>query len=149
MREILFKAKIKEWREQPEANRWVEGSLYCDEFGHVFILPSYTNIGESYGGHWWIDDGMDRVDPKTVCQYTGLTDKNGVKIFENDIVRNCEEVSEMYVVKYYAHKGYPAFDCEPEMYYDCNGLSYLVEVMTSEVVGNIFDNPEMVERGVK
>ena len=52
MREILFKAKLKEWREQPEANRWVEGSLYCDNSGHVFILPNYTNIGASYGGHW-------------------------------------------------------------------------------------------------
>lgn len=77
MREILFKAK------RTDTGDWVEGFL-CKH-------PSAIQIGET--SPWWIhvppmdpDDkgGMFNVDPETVCQYTGLTDKNEIKAFEND-----------------------------------------------------------------
>lgn len=69
MREILFKAK-----------RWSDGKWV---YGDLNQLQDSTII------HWY-NNGCrvaDEVDPSTVCQYTGLTDKNGKKIFEGDIVR--------------------------------------------------------------
>lgn len=69
MREILFKAK--RWRD----GKWVYGDL--------------NNLQDSVIIHWY-NNGCrvsDEVDPSTVCQYTGLTDRNGKKIFEGDIIR--------------------------------------------------------------
>ena len=69
MREILFKAKRLDSRD------WVEGFFWKDIWGD----------GESC---YILYDGEDyEVDPSTVCQYTGLTDRNGKKIFVGDIVR--------------------------------------------------------------
>ena len=69
MREILFKAK--RWRD----GKWVYGDL--------------NNLQDSVIIHWY-NNGCrvsDEVDPSTVCQYTGLTDKNGKNIFEGDVLK--------------------------------------------------------------
>lgn len=67
MLEILFKAK------RLDNGEWVEGYLYrLGEALNPFIMCKNRN-GESF-----------EVDPSTVCQYTGLTDKNGKQIFEGD-----------------------------------------------------------------
>lgn len=133
MREILFRGK------RLDNGEWVEGDLrhggYVNNDSETYIMKS------DYALH------NIPVDPKTVCQFTGLTDKNGVKVWEGDIVRDCDEENEVFVVKYYAHSGYAAFDVEPEINCDCNGLSYLMELGSAEVIGNIFDNPELVEGG--
>lgn len=138
MREILFKGK------RVDNGGWVEGSCIITEkeayivFG-VETMPIDSECCDLYATEWY------QVDPETVGQYTGLKDKNGVKIFENDIIRDCNEDNEVFTVKYYAHRRYPAFDCEPEMHCDCNGLSYLMETGELAVIGNIFDNPELLE----
>ena len=70
MREILFKAK------RLDNGEWVEGYLYrLGETLNPFIMCKNRN-GESF-----------EVDPSTVCQYTGLTDKNGKKVFEWDVLK--------------------------------------------------------------
>ena len=78
MREILFKAKRLENRE------WVEGSLISFADGGRAILPSKSAALCKKGASLFFTVNCLEVDPSTVCQYTGLTDRNGAKVFEND-----------------------------------------------------------------
>lgn len=73
MREILFKAK------RVDNGEWVEGDLQHNEIGDTWISKLTSDLN-GLGGLF------ENVDSKTVCQFTGLTDKNGVKIFEYDKV---------------------------------------------------------------
>lgn len=87
-----------------------------------------------------------RVIKETICQYTGLTDKNGNKIFEGDIV-GCFCNTQMFQVKWCDIRGGYFLDdvvmcggSEPAP--EC--LGNLVD--TIEVIGNIYDNPELLEK---
>ena len=80
---------------------------------------------------------------------TGLTDKNGKEIFEGDIIRikeDDEEEGRVYSVAYFGDKDYPAFDTIPHVDYDSNGLSYAKATCEIEVIGNIYENKELLPK---
>ena len=125
-------------------NAWIYGYYFYDDF----YKKAYITIG-NYCIRADVESPNKRlltvfeVIPETVGQYTGLTDKNGKKIFEGDIVKSCE-YDDVYFVKYFDDKNYPAFDCVPDVpLCECNGLSFLVNTEGCEIIGNIHDNPEL------
>lgn len=126
MREILFRGK------RVDNGEWVQGwlcsSTFLDNTITTILVPC-----EIFGFD------MVVVDPETVGQFTGLTDKNGKKIFEGDIL-NCItsdfDGSEKYV---YNFKITDITDFERMGFLDfCNEL---------EVIRNIHDNPELMKGG--
>lgn len=122
MREYLFRGKMI-------ANgKWSEGNLLVTKQG-CCITPDATVLG-SYGA----------VDPETVGQYTGLTDKNGTKIFEGDIVKYGDTVHN---VVFEQRNGTAYFGL---VYSTLETLSfgYYQDLKQIEVIGNIYDNPELV-----
>lgn len=134
MREILFRAKEK------ETGIWVEGDLVrdLDCFGE-----NKTCIYQITGKGCW---RKYFVDPETVCQYTGLTDKDGRKIFEGDIVKTSQ-----YGVDDGNGHNYAGFDTFSVEFSDgsfCLKNKWrrfnLRPQRDFEVIGNIFDNPELI-----
>ena len=126
MREILFKAK------RIDNGEWVEGFLYvCGRTGEVEIS-------------WYNEEiNMERytaiVDPETVCEYTGLVDSKGNKIFEHDILMNerTERSEELFYGEFNCSccnsvYGYYTNDCVDLRRLECDN-SYIV------VCGNKFD----------
>lgn len=128
MREILFRGKDL----SGVLNRsWIFGSLDTTEKEH----PSIIYL-DRFGNRCRIS-----VDPKTVGQYTGLTDKNGKKIFEGDILKNIES-DEIVDICYSG--------CSFRYSYNNSIYGYSVDdiedgILTDEfeVIGNIYDNPEL------
>ena len=155
IRTIIFRGKRKdngEWIYGNFVRGCVDDFAYIVEFGNKELCRNYVE-----------------VVPETVGQYTGLTDNNGKRIFEGDIIRyadlydyNCylesidnpevydnidlgniwtiDEV--VYGIKY----GYPAFDLNKHDF-EANGLSELSESgqYFYEVIGNIHDNPKLLK----
>ena len=85
-----------------------------------------------------------------LMQYTGLLDKGGKEIYEGDIVKyNCDYNDEdtLHQVKWFGDEGYPAFDLEPSLDVEMNGLSLVDsndEGYTLEIIGNIYSNPKLL-----
>ena len=125
MREILFRGK------RIDNGEWVEGGYRHEKIGEyytsVFIVKHLTS------GVW----ENHRVVPATVGQYTGLTDKNGKKIFEGDIVNFSDNL-------YYIIFVDGCFRiCRNRQY------SYTLHNLHSafEIIGNIHDNPGLLKGG--
>lgn len=121
MREILFRGK------RLGDGEWVDGSLFIDEKKDKHeILVGYVN----YRVCW-------EVDPESVGQFTGLTDMNGQKIFEGDIISGYDN---NYVCEWdEGNVEFTVFDGKESF-----GIAY-ADYMHMEVIGNIHDNPELLE----
>ena len=178
MREILFKAK------RTDNGEWVEGLYFKvpkDEFGARVIcengiLPNYlkphdyyryyiiqNNTEDNSKLYGTIASDSHEIDLETLCQYTGIKDKDGNRIFENDIVQ-------------YNHRKYPELEyphsepvsIKPTKYKRNYKVEYVNTKFTyglrlrnksihflitkssidnhgAKIIGNIFDNPELLE----
>ena len=142
----LFKGK------RIDNGEWVEGALFNGE-SHCIIVQEkkfspYSEHGCKIVGY--------EVDRDTICQCTGLKDKNGKLIWENDVVKkhfysiyddcvNSEEYIGVVKLKDFAwvvdsFKG--EYKCAIPIF---EVMSYSEDVKHFEVIGNIFDNPELLE----
>ena len=127
----LFKAK------RLDNHYWILGFLSVNKTGKYFIRPICGSALSS-----------EEVDKNTICQCTGLKDRNGKLILENDIVA--------YWDTYSTENGWAEADCIGKVVWDDETLSFQVtnrlsaesyEVLDEcSVIGNIFDNPELLER---
>ena len=134
MREILFRGK------RIDSNGWVYGHPVADIYGAkypIIIHSSEYNDGNN------VDIDYDFVISETVGQYTGLTDKNGKKIFEGDIVKCISSFDAKDMVVIFEAAEFHLFDCQRyKNYTECCGYRHFGTLET-EVIGNIHDNPEL------
>lgn len=141
-REILFRGK------KVDGGEWVEG--YIVKKHGTYFMYDIKNSDTCRQNNYLVDEN-------TICQYTGLTDKNGKKIFEGDILRGfqypfCHDGEYNYYAEIifancsfmtYTHKN-PS-SCVRGI---SDGNTELMECWVSEdweVIGNIYDNPELLE----
>lgn len=123
---------------------WVIGNCIDDGVtGQVFIHTVGNSVNESdkVGEEGCLQFVAFEVAPATICQCTGLKDKNGNLIWENDIVEYRDCTTERYVVSYENDKA-----CFEYQQYGCSIMNF--DEMSSvevEVVGNIFYNHELLE----
>ena len=131
MREILFRGK------RTDNGEWVEGYLYITHNGEQEISVYNEEVN--------IERWTHEVDPSTVGQYTGLNDKNGKRIFEGDVAKVLQGKD-----KDIAYVGFEngAFMLYPKTgnIYERTLWEYWYNDWDVEVIGNITDNPELLEK---
>jgi uncharacterized phage protein (TIGR01671 family) len=149
-REILFRGK------RIDNGKWVYGS-------YLFLnVPSHDWTGRERGKpsevHFIVDehDINFAVDPATVGQFTGLTDKNGKKIFEGDILKThyANAPKADFVEQVVFHGGKFCAEGSTRGNYKCweplaDGIKHIpqdksVYMESCEIIGNIYDNPELL-----
>lgn len=91
--------------------------------------------------------GYEEVLPETVGQYTGLTDKNGIKIFEGDIVHCVSKLDSADMVVIFECGQFRMILAEKYHEYQTNVGYYDINCFAKEVIGNIHDNPELLKGG--
>ena len=147
-REIIFRGK------RVSNGNWIEG---------YFVLLA-INEGLKHAIHTGTDEGrfiLFEVIPDTVGQFTGLCDKNGKKIFEGDILKATYTEQRQYQGVSYQDE----HSCVEEVIYNEKSACFMLKIMCEdvplyrplhnfgslanikelEVIGNIYDNPELLE----
>ena len=139
MREILFRGK------RIDNGEWVEGAFLNDRDGAFYICPAVSDISYGDGGNRRRIGCWYKVDTSTVGQYTGLLDKNGKRIFDGDIAKVLQGKD-----KDIAYIGFEngAFMLYPKTgnIYERSLWSYWYNDWDVEVIGNITDNQELLEK---
>lgn len=149
-REILFRAK------RVDNSKWIEG-YYVKYESHLNCDCYYGIVPTDAGGLYAV-----RINPETLCQYTGLLDKNGTRIWENYIV-SCEhekfqegDAVELYpfpdTIKYTRNYAVEFINTGSSYGYRLRNKSIhfmltrnVIYNHNIEVLGNVFDNPELLK----
>ena len=141
MREIKFRAKA--------GTQWRYGDLYHNECGELVIYEPKTS-GRTLGGGA-VDGWRIKVAPETVGQFTGIHDANGHEIYEGDVLeyKTWAETGEHYVtmgeVRYVQDQFLVVGPKDIEVQ-GLFGVAHEPALSDVLVVGNIHDNPELLER---
>ena len=152
MRDILFRGKTPRQDEHFDDGEWVEGfyTRFNEKEHRIYSGYAETDCGDYYPD-WY------NVRPETVGQYTGLTDKNGKKVFEGDIVK-CTDTTYYYSLTTVVIFGNPNGEYNWGFQLKrISGASANTDILLwfdmedvgacAEVVGNIHDNPELLKGG--
>lgn len=151
-REILFRGK------RVDNGEWIEGDL----------VHSIYSVNDTCVGKYGCTLGMHQVIFETVGQYTGLTDKNGKKIFEGDILKCNDNSKDLVKVVFgefevvevdtlrdietvigWHYEVVPTDDlskCEPFNISMSLTDFYIQSLCNMQIIGNIHDNPELLEQ---
>lgn len=131
-REILFRGK------RIDNGEWVKGFYVCIPDTHYIMTGKFDSLTNGI-----INSEAYKVDPDTIGQFTGLTDENGVKIFEGDIVRYGDTIHR---VVFEQRNGTAYFGL---VYAACETLPFghYQDLKQIEVIGNIYDNLELFDGG--
>ena len=141
MREILFRGK------RLDNGEWVYGYPvgWQNEGGDISIVDSRFGACIDESGNLMMLEApfVTKVDPSTVGQYTGLTEKNGKKVFEGDVVRRGYENAngsfyDNMPVSYSVNYGGWLTGCYERL------TPKTVQRESVEVIGNVHDNPELL-----
>lgn len=127
-REIKFRGK------EFETGQWIEGSLttYPKHYPNIILVEDAEPIPR---------EKTYVVFPETVCQFSEITDKNGNSIFEHDLILiHDSESSYQFTVEVLFHKG---MFCYKNKACGFTPLWYVSD--RCEVIGNVFDNPELLK----
>lgn len=142
MREILYRAK------RLDNGEWIEGYYAVKGKGtdlekHFIVSSTFDSNTNAYPFYFTDIE----VAPETVCQYTGLTDKNGRKIFEGDILRFVNYINNnewLCSIEFLEGSFICRYIYEDGELGEYNHFTSWHEKVKWEVIGNIFDNPELI-----
>ena len=163
-RKILFRGK------RLDNGRWVEGfysNLYDEEKCEVQSIITYQNFYDADMSYPYpfVNTVEAEVDPETVGQFTGLTDKNGNKIFEGDVLKFVGGTCDFFIKSAYGHRhekgtiftvkwfpsGYTLYESKtknplyPNCWSNIGNYDFWNNSRSFEVIGNIYDNPELLK----